>query len=86
MVRRVVTKKASIDGQRQSALGDNNVLRRKDLKTATGLSPATVYRMIARGEFPRPVKLGLQAVGWMRADVDAWLNARRDPPWGNHQS
>lgn len=53
------------------------VLRRADLTPATGLSVATIYRMIGRGTFPKPVQLGLKAVGWPRADIDAWMQSRR---------
>ncbi|CAN7565950.1 helix-turn-helix transcriptional regulator [Variovorax sp. LjRoot178] len=70
-------KAAGRDGPNQSMLSDNHILRRKDLKPATGLSSATIYRMIARGDFPKPIPLGLQAVGWLKSDVDAWLAGRR---------
>lgn len=72
-----VAKESPRDAPNQSMLSANQVLRRKDLKPATGLSPSTIYRMIACGEFPKPVKLGPQAVGWLKSDVDAWLARRR---------
>ena len=43
---------------------------------ATGLSKATIYRLLARGEFPPRVKLSPRCVGWRAVDVDAWLEAR----------
>ena len=42
----------------------------------TGLSKATIYRLLARGEFPARVKLSPRCVGWRVAEVDAWLAAR----------
>ena len=42
----------------------------------TGLSKATVYRLLERGEFPPRVKLSPRCVGWRVADVDAWLDER----------
>ena len=42
----------------------------------TGLSKATIYRLLARGEFPERVKLSPRCVGWRVAEVDAWLAAR----------
>ena len=42
----------------------------------TGLSKATIYRLLARGEFPPRVKLSPRCVGWRVAEVDAWLAAR----------
>ena len=42
----------------------------------TGLSKATIYRLLERGEFPPRVKLSPRCVGWRVADVDAWLDER----------
>jgi len=42
----------------------------------TGLSKATVYRLLSRGEFPARVQLSPRCVGWRVADIDAWLEAR----------
>ncbi len=44
--------------------------------SACGISRSTVYEMIGRGEFPRPVKLGARAVSWRRSDIEAWLASR----------
>lgn len=45
----------------------------------TGLSKATIYRLVNAGEFPARVKLSPRCVGWRVADIDAWLEARRAP-------
>ena len=42
----------------------------------TGLSKATIYRLLEREEFPLRVRLSPRRVGWRVADVDAWLEAR----------
>ncbi|MFO6428947.1 helix-turn-helix transcriptional regulator [Erythrobacter sp. W302b] len=47
-----------------------------ELTGYVGLSRASIYAMMARGEFVRPIKLGERAVGWRSADIDAWLAAR----------
>jgi len=41
-----------------------------------GFSNSTLYELISAGEFPRPVRIGARAVGWVSAEVDAWLAAR----------
>jgi prophage regulatory protein len=77
MQKLAVAEKSPRDASNQSMLSAAHILRRGDLKPATGLSPSTIYKMIASGEFPPPVKLGLKAVGWLKSDVDAWLAGRR---------
>jgi prophage regulatory protein len=32
--------------------------------------------MVARGAFPRPIRLGKRAVGWRERDVTEWLESR----------
>lgn len=53
------------------------IVRRRGLQTLTSLSPATLYRLISRGEFPRPIRLSSQAVGWDINDVQAWIETRK---------
>lgn len=52
------------------------LLRLRAVMHMTGLSRSSLYRLIADGQFPRPVRLGPRAVAWRRADVDAWSEAR----------
>ena len=42
----------------------------------TGLSKATIYRLINSGDFPPKVQLSPRCVGWRVADIEAWLAAR----------
>jgi prophage regulatory protein len=42
----------------------------------TSLSRSTIYREIAGGRFPRPHRLSLGRVGWLRSEVEAWMAAR----------
>lgn len=55
-----------------------SILRREDVERATGLPRSSLYAKIAAGEFPKPVKLGARAVGWLEKDVAAWQKARID--------
>ncbi len=41
------------------------ILRCKGVLLRTGLSRATIYRLIAKEWFPSPVKLSTTAVGWI---------------------
>ncbi|WP_096366188.1 helix-turn-helix transcriptional regulator [Thiohalobacter thiocyanaticus] len=50
------------------------ILRLPAVKARTGLSRSTIYLRISEGSFPKPVSLGGRAVGWVEAEVNAWLN------------
>lgn len=38
----------------------------------TGLGRSTIYRLVAQGRFPSPVKLAGRAVAWRRSDLERW--------------
>lgn len=49
------------------------ILRCTDVIGRTGLSRSTIYEKMQRGDFPKPRKLGLRAVGWRESDIELWL-------------
>jgi len=51
-------------------------LRLPDVQDRTGLSRSTIYVRLGQGRFPRPVSLGSRAVGWVEAEIDAWIRER----------
>jgi prophage regulatory protein len=53
-----------------------SILRMQQVTARTGLSRSSIYLRISQREFPAPAKLGLRAVGWSSADIDAWIAAR----------
>ena len=48
------------------------------MRERTGLSDATIWRMYRRGDFPRPIQLSANAVGWRETDVEEWLRTRAE--------
>lgn len=54
----------------------NNILRLPEVKRKTGQSRSTIYDKVQRREFPAPVKIGKRAVGWIEAEIEAWLGER----------
>ena len=54
----------------------NRMLRLQAVKAVTGLSRSTIYLRLAQGSFPRPVPLGGRAIGWVEAEVEAWIAAQ----------
>nr|WP_149866390.1 AlpA family phage regulatory protein [Tropicimonas marinistellae] len=53
------------------------MFRRTAIEEITGLSRSTIYAMMARDEFPRPVRIGRRAVGWREIDMRTWLESRK---------
>ena len=52
------------------------ILRLPSVKVRTGLSRSSIYLRIAEGSFPKQISLGARAIGWLEADIEAWLNSR----------
>ena len=56
--------------------------RNSDLLTLTevmsklGISRASIYRRIAKGEFPQPLKIGEGTNRWPADEIEAWVRAR----------
>ena len=59
-------------------MSDAQILRLRDVVKMTGISRSRIYIYMAREEdaFPRPLKLGIRSVGWRRAEIEDWLDAR----------
>lgn len=52
------------------------LMRRPEVLAKIGLASSTLYEMTAAGEFPAPIPIGRQAVGWLESEVDAWIKKR----------
>ena len=61
------------------------ILRLPAVKARTGLSRSTIYLRAAEGKFPKPVSLGARAIGWIDAEVDAWLSGQIEVSRRNQQ-
>jgi len=49
------------------------ILRLPDVCRITGISRSTIYQMEAEARFPRRVRIGLRAVGWVQSEVQDWI-------------
>lgn len=41
-----------------------------------GLSRSTIYNMMNQGDFPKGRLISARARGWLRSDIDSWMNSR----------
>ena len=71
-----------VAAQIQSAL---TIIRRKQVEARTGLSRSSIYARMRQNPkrpgdydptFPKPVSVGAKAVGWIEAEVEAWIAAQ----------
>ncbi len=55
------------------------ILRRRQVESRVGLKRSTIYDKLDPKSrrhdptFPKPIRLGGNSVGWVAAEVDAWL-------------
>jgi prophage regulatory protein len=54
-------------------LNSVSLLRMADVVKKTGLSRSTVGRLIAKGRFPKPIKISGVMTRWISCDVDSWI-------------
>jgi prophage regulatory protein len=55
---------------------DLQIVRLPDVIRRTGLGRSSIYAAIRRGEFPRPIKIGPRAVGFVSSQIDGWIEGR----------
>jgi prophage regulatory protein len=52
------------------------ILRLPEVCSVTGLGRSMIYQMESDLRFPKRVKIGTRAVGWVEGEVRAWLHKR----------
>lgn len=45
----------------------------------TGIKKSSAYSKMAKGLFPRPVKISERSVRWIESDIDDWINQKISP-------
>jgi len=65
---------------KRSPLPFPRTIRRQELRQIIPLSETTIYEMERRGEFPRRFNLTPRCVVWDLAEVEAWIEERKQAP------
>ncbi|EAS1727465.1 AlpA family transcriptional regulator [Salmonella enterica] len=55
---------------------NKSFIRLPEAKRRTGYGKAWIYKLIAQGRFPAPVKIGSRAVAFVESEVDEWITER----------
>ena len=71
--------------QARQARGEPNdvqmrVLRIAEVSRLVSLNKRTVERMRAAGQFPQPIRLGGNSIGWIESEVIDWIASRPRVP------
>lgn len=54
----------------------DRLMTRAEVEEAVGVSRSTIYELMRRDQFPRPLKIGPRNVRWVENEVAAWLQSR----------
>ena len=65
---------------KRSVLPFRRTIRRQELRQIVPLAETTIYEMERRGEFPRRFNLTPRCVVWDLAEVEAWVEERKQAP------
>lgn len=65
---------------KRSPLPFRRTIRRHELRQIIPLAETTIYEMERRGEFPRRFNLTPRCVVWDLAEVEAWIDERKQAP------
>ena len=65
---------------KQSPLPFRRTIRRQELRQIIPLSETTIYEMERRGELPRRFNLTPRCVVWDLAEIEAWIEERKQAP------
>ena len=55
---------------------NDRLLRRREVEELTGLSRASIYRLMRSGRFPLPVRVSATAVRWKASDITIRIESR----------
>ncbi|KLN58421.1 AlpA family transcriptional regulator [Variovorax paradoxus] len=59
------------------AAPEHRILRRAEVEAKTGFKRAHIYQLVKDGKFPKPLRLGIRAVGWDSVEIEQWIADRR---------
>ena len=71
---------------KSDTLAPTRILRVPEIKRRTGLSRTTIWRKVRSGEFPPPVQLSANAIGWFENSFEQqWVKPRRPVSYAPRQ-
>ena len=59
-------------------MSNSKVLKVKEVASEISVSVPQVYKLVSLGKFPKQINLSDRASGWLRTEIDEWLQSRVD--------
>ena len=56
----------------------SRILKVKEVAEELNVSVQQIYKLVSKGRFPKPIKLGERGSGWLTSEIDAWLQSKVD--------
>lgn len=50
-------------------------LSRQEVEKRTGLSRSTIYELMSKNEFPKPIKIADRRVAWIESEIECWAKS-----------
>ena len=57
---------------------DLTLVRMPDVEIASGLKRSAIYKRIADGTFPAPIKITSRCSAWIKGEINEWIAKRID--------
>ena len=54
----------------------SNLLTRQEVEARCRIARSSIYRLMRRGQFPEPIRVGPRAVRWSENELENWLAGR----------
>jgi prophage regulatory protein len=74
--RSIEMSRSTVANQMTACQNAIKLLRLPQVMEMTGLRKTKIYELNAEGAFPRRVRITAHSVGWVEAEVQAWLAQR----------
>ncbi|AVP33472.1 helix-turn-helix transcriptional regulator [Acinetobacter indicus] len=60
----------------QPIISSIRLIRRKEVQQKTGLGASSIYALMQKDEFPKPITLSTRRVAWIESDIEKWILER----------
>ena len=57
----------------QPIISSIRLIRRKEVQQKTGLGASSIYALMKKDEFPKPITLSTRRVAWIESDIEKWI-------------